>query len=207
MDLSISRRRKQLNPLTRDNKRLLPNRVRVPSVLRAPRSCACRDCDARQRRSARPGCRGELDRESLSLARGFASGAVGDSCWRRHFAGTLPQTSRRGEGEKQRQKQNIQGWVVFNQSKPLPVHSQEHAGNREPTLLRALSQELPAQFLQFLGCVCRLIWPEDLLTALANGLNSLPCASCPLTSDWETMLSCPQLLGQKCGAESIGRTY
>ncbi len=40
----------------------------------------------------------------FSLARGFASGAVGDSCWRRHFAGTLPQSGRRGEGEKQRQK-------------------------------------------------------------------------------------------------------
>ena len=65
MDLPISRRRKQLDRLTRDNKRFLPNRVRVLSALRAPRSCACWDCDARQRRSARPGCRGELDRESL----------------------------------------------------------------------------------------------------------------------------------------------
>src|ERR1700733_10714583 len=71
MDLSIFRRRKQLNPLTRDNKRLLPNRVRVPSVLPAPRSCACWDCDARQRQSARPGCKGEPDRESLFLREGF----------------------------------------------------------------------------------------------------------------------------------------
>src|ERR1700733_7119285 len=71
MDLSICGRRKQLNPLTRDNKQLLPHRVRVPSVLRAPRSCACRDCDARLRRSARPGCKGELDRESLSPLEGF----------------------------------------------------------------------------------------------------------------------------------------
>src|ERR1700734_1083180 len=65
MDLSTSRRQKQLTPLTRDNKRLLPGQVHVPSVLHAPRSFASRDCDARQRRSARPGCKGELDRELL----------------------------------------------------------------------------------------------------------------------------------------------
>src|SRR5579862_5271596 len=65
MDLSISRRRKPLTHPVRDNKCSLPDRVRVLSALRAPRLCACRDCDARQRRSARPGCRGEPDRESL----------------------------------------------------------------------------------------------------------------------------------------------
>jgi hypothetical protein len=31
--------------------------------------------------------------------------------------------------------------------------------------------------------------PNNLLTALANQLNSLPCASCPLMPSWKTILS------------------
>ena len=66
MDSSISRRRKQLNSLTRGNKRYWPIRARLPSVMRAPRPCARWDCDARQRRSDRPGCRREPDRISCT---------------------------------------------------------------------------------------------------------------------------------------------
>ena len=31
--------------------------------------------------------------------------------------------------------------------------------------------------------------PNNLLTALTNALNSPPCASCPLTPNWKTILS------------------
>jgi hypothetical protein len=57
-----------------------------------------------------------------SVARNLASGTVGGGGWRRDLAGTLPLSSHRGRGEKQRQQQDIQRWLVFDQSRILPVH-------------------------------------------------------------------------------------
>jgi hypothetical protein len=54
-----------------------------------------------------------------SVPRSSTIGAVRDSFWRRYRAGTLPHTSGRGRGEKQRQKQRIQRWTEFDQAKQL----------------------------------------------------------------------------------------
>jgi hypothetical protein len=55
------------------------------------------------------------------LVRTLASGAVGNSCRRRHLTGTLPNGPCRREGKKERQKKNRQGCFVFDQSKLLPM--------------------------------------------------------------------------------------
>src|ERR1700677_4600556 len=160
MDLSISGRRKQLNPLTRDNKRLLPNRVRVPSVLRAPRSCACWDCDARQRRSARPGCRGELDRESP-----FPRGGFRERCSRRQLLGKKPYRHiapelaprRRREAGTKIEHSTARCIRSIETSSGSFLASRRQSIAAPPSYGRGRKNYLClAQFLQFLGCVCRL---------------------------------------------------
>jgi hypothetical protein len=120
-----------------------------------------------------------------SLAGGFASGAVGGSGGGRNFTGTLSLSSRRGQGEKQRQKQNIQWYVVFDQSKLLPVHSQHHVGNRQPRpLVPARSQKLPTPRPALAIPRMRLpldSGPNNFLTALINAPNSRS-ATCILSA-------------------------
>ena len=194
MDLSISRRRKQLNRLTRDNKRLLPNQVRVPSVLRAPRSCACWDCDARQRRSARQGCRGGLDRVPLFPRAGVSRAAqsataAGEDTLPAHCA-RAPAAEKARSSDKNRTFKDGLYSINRNLFRFIPSNTFRHA-RRRPVL-----------------AIPRMRLPLDsgtnyLLTALTNAFNSLSCASCPLTPNWKTILSRPAAIR----AEVRSRVY
>src|ERR1700733_5474213 len=160
MDLSTSRRRKQLDPLTRDNMRFLPNRVRVLSALRAPRSCACWDCDARRPRSAQPRCRGELDRESLFLREGFRE--------RRSRRQPLEKTPCRRIAPEPASRRRREAATKIEHSMMGCIRAIETSSGSFPaTRRRALATPLQCergpgnqprrpQVLQFLGCVCRL---------------------------------------------------
>ena len=192
MDLSISRRRKQLNLLTQDNRRSLPNRVRRPSVLRAPRPRACWDCDARQRRSARPGYRGERDRESLFPRE--------ESRERRsprrprektHSPHIAPEPAPRGRREAAtKTEHSMMGCIRSTEpsSGSFPaVRRQSLAG---PPVW-APSQQLPVPCP--VPAIVRMRLPLDsgpnkFLSALTNALNPLPCAcSGPLTPNSKTI--------------------
>src|SRR5208283_462237 len=160
MDLSISGRRKQLDRLTRDNKRFLPNRVRVLSALRDPRWCACWDCDARQRRSARPRCRGEPDRESLFPREEFRERRsrrqlLGKTLCR-HIAPEVAPRRRRGATTKI--EHSMMGCIrsIEASSGSFPATRRQLLATPLPYGRRRKNHLCLAQFLRSLGCVCRL---------------------------------------------------
>ncbi len=158
MDLSASRRRKQPDPLTRDNKRFSPNPVRALFALRVPRSCACWDCDARQLRSTRPVCRGEVDRESL-----FPRGEFPERRSRRHLRGKTLYRHIALELAPRRRRETA---TKIEHSMMGCIRSIETSSGSFPaTRWQSLTTPLPhgrgrknyrslAEFVRFLGGVC-----------------------------------------------------